>query len=1049
MSIKFKLVLNAFVMIVAVGIISGMNLQSLFSIKASIGYLTENSTPLQVKNTQLQQCIEKLSAEFLRLGMAQNTNEAHQISQSVDVQIEELRKLSQQIQQLDNGSDSFNTDVFAELHTAVANTLNSKLKAIQSFEEEADSAGKALRDVEGSLANIHHDVVLQNAEAFNAVRAAQQSNLLRNNVVKQALSLQYKSKTLEALLGDIDGVHSKDELNAVKDRIRTANDDIQGVPIVKDEPAIFGDVRSAAATVFQDVKLKNTGLLALRTLALSDPTKQDDYAKAKIGVITNLRAVTDKLTTAIDPLELQLFQSREAVDRALQLQEQTDAVVGSAALLEMKTKELNTGTRLIMLSHTTAEWEQKRVQVKTMLEGISAEIDHLQHALETTARLQTHRSAPTSTPSVNTPTDQPQPSNGNTRLAQKTGNVQAIVGAIQGAHASIEKILTAKKNVLTSDTLMQQMFARIRLISNTQAQEGNKKLETASQNQTNTVSTVNERVKQSLSSTLTLSAIAAGVVLLFSLMLMVSITRSLNILSKTVLAVAAEGDFSRRVPIRSRDEVGKTVQAFNRLMDSLQSAFSRINTVMNDMAQGDFDSRVDVELTGDLHALKTSINTTVERLQKAISNINEVMEGVAQGDFARQIHVELHGELKALQSNINTSVDRLRFAIQDINRVLNGLAQGDFSLHVSADLSGELDTLKGNINQTVRTLRTTMQAQHEVMQALAFGDFKAHVHVEAQGEFKRSSDMILQTMASLETIIGDVNEVMSRVARGDLTPRVSVKASGAFQQLADGINTSLTSLQTTLKLVHNNTLQVSIASSETSTTVEQVAEGVHSQSGSVDHLVQAIEKTTHAVGRVLESTNTARDFSQHAATLVQSGQEQVETMLDQVRAIAANSDKISSIAEVITSIVDQTQLLALNAAIEAARAGEHGRGFTVVAQEVNNLANQVNLQAIEIKALVTEARHSSQGGLDVAQKVQAQMGNIVQNVLNTDRSLREITTAMAEQTDIVHEMETSVHNLRTIAESDAAAAERMASSMGALSHLAEQTRQQTGHFKVA
>jgi len=70
--------------------------------------------------------------------------------------------------------------------------------------------------------------------------------------------------------------------------------------------------------------------------------------------------------------------------------------------------------------------------------------------------------------------------------------------------------------------------------------------------------------------------------------------------------------------------------------------------------------------------------------------------------------------------------------------------------------------------------------------------------------------------------------------------------------------------------------------------------------------------------------------------------------------LAQKTRNIDTINQNIADIADQTNLLALNAAIEAARAGEHGRGFSVVAEEIRNLANQTKEAVSEVKNISTD-----------------------------------------------------------------------------------------------
>lgn len=75
--------------------------------------------------------------------------------------------------------------------------------------------------------------------------------------------------------------------------------------------------------------------------------------------------------------------------------------------------------------------------------------------------------------------------------------------------------------------------------------------------------------------------------------------------------------------------------------------------------------------------------------------------------------------------------------------------------------------------------------------------------------------------------------------------------------------------------------------------------------------------------------------------------------MNSVSMLSRTLENINQIVDLITQIAEQTNLLALNAAIEAARTGEQGRGFSVVAEEVRNLAEQSASAAKEINQLIT------------------------------------------------------------------------------------------------
>ena len=375
------------------------------------------------------------------------------------------------------------------------------------------------------------------------------------------------------------------------------------------------------------------------------------------------------------------------------------------------------------------------------------------------------------------------------------------------------------------------------------------------------------------------------------------------------------------------------------------------------------------------------------------------------------------------------------------------ISEGDFSARGPA-IDGEAFPLLHKVSTMQKSLQSTLKDIIGVMTAVAQGHLDRRVTVEARGDLGALKENINQSIHVQQAVFQDITQVMQGVAQGNLQRRVSAQALGDLNELKDNINQSLDALREAMTTIHLNARQVAAASGEASNAIGQISDGARHQTDAISQVSMAVRQTVSSVTEVSENTEIASQKSRQSFTLVRGSMVKMDEMVKVVNNIAANSEKINKITEVIEKIANKTNLLSLNAAIEAARAGEHGKGFAVVADEVGKLALNSAESSQEIAMLVKQAVEEAHSAVKAVMDVSQDMSGIERETQATDQMLQRIASALVQQSSAVEQINVNLNNLDQIAQSNSAASEEIAATVVELSKIADATRREVERFET-
>ncbi len=347
-----------------------------------------------------------------------------------------------------------------------------------------------------------------------------------------------------------------------------------------------------------------------------------------------------------------------------------------------------------------------------------------------------------------------------------------------------------------------------------------------------------------------------------------------------------------------------------------------------------------------------------------------------------------------------------------------------------------------------------------------FHDFAQVVEAIAHNDLTRE---MKESSIQMTSIINSEDEI-------GMVAKSVEETLAAKEQLHAAMVTMKSNLTGMVSEMKQNADQLASAANEISSSSEEMAAGVRTQTDQAAQVSTAVEEMTATIVESSKNANEAKSLSEQASSTAGSGQNIVgETISGMVKIadsatqagkivneLAEASDRIGEIISVIDDIADQTNLLALNAAIEAARAGEQGRGFAVVADEVRKLAERTGTATGEI----TEMIKGIQGDSNRAVSSMEEAGNLVEagkgladqagNSLNeiSDMSQRvmdmitQIATAADQQSAAAEQISKNIEHISTVTKETAAGAEQSAAAAEQLSRQAESMQQMVARFKV-
>ena len=296
---------------------------------------------------------------------------------------------------------------------------------------------------------------------------------------------------------------------------------------------------------------------------------------------------------------------------------------------------------------------------------------------------------------------------------------------------------------------------------------------------------------------------------------------------------------------------------------------------------------------------------------------------------------------------------------------------------------------------------------------------------------KKISDPIIEaTNFSKEIAAGNLN-----------AEKIKVKGNNELSILSEALNEMQEDLKDMISQINNIALDLSSSSEELSASgegledsaekvgesIEQVASGAEEQSAQTEESTALVSELSKEIDNIDKMSKNMKTETKVVMENIEEGSVSMDTSIDQIESVNQNtaevsdsigelgilSEEIGNIVNLINGIASQTNLLALNAAIEAARAGEAGRGFSVVADEIRNLAEESSKATEKIEELIKDIQEGVDNSVGKMNETEEVVQSSVDVIEKTKLSFDKVKEVSMKLSQIIENIDLKTNKVNT------------------------------------
>ena len=529
------------------------------------------------------------------------------------------------------------------------------------------------------------------------------------------------------------------------------------------------------------------------------------------------------------------------------------------------------------------------------------------------------------------------------------------------------------------------------------------------------------------------------------------IINSLMLEAKKLTVAVQEGQLNLRGNVEETNfEFREIVRGVNEIIEAFVKPINVTAHYIDSISKGNMPPKITDEYKGDFNKIKNNLNQCINAVELLIKDANLLAVAAVEGKLSTRADASVHsGDFRSIVEGVNNTLDSVINPLNVAAKYVDDISKGNIPSKITDEYKGDFNKIKNNLNKCIDAVNELVKDANLLSTAAIEGRLETRANAEKhKGDFKKIVEGVNNTLDAVLLPVTEARGCLEEMANSNFNTEMQGNYKGDHATLKNSLNSTITSINEVLNQVKTTVDQVNSGSSQVAAASQSLSQSSTESASSLEEISASMQQMSTQIKQNTENAVTANQVSNQAKSTAENGNNKMKDMVRAMNEINESAKNISKIIKAIDEIAFQTNLLALNAAVEAARAGKHGKGFTVVAEEVRNLAQRSAKAAKETAEMIEGAIAKTEIGNKIAGDTAKVLEEIAVGAVKATDLMGEIAAASKEQSEGIIQINQGLSQLDKVTQQNTATAEEAASASEELSSQSAYLKDMVEKFRL-